>query len=62
MEWKNGNNEQGRKNYRSVKNNLKRAIVEAKKEYVESICAEIMELQRIGRYDLMCMKTKEQGG
>jgi hypothetical protein len=45
-----------------VKNDLKRAIVEAKKEYVESICEEFMEFQRIGRYDLMCMKTKEKDG
>jgi hypothetical protein len=45
-----------------VKKNLKRTIVEAKKEYVESICEEIMEFQRTGRYDLMYMKTKEQGG
>jgi len=61
-EWKNVNNEQGRKNYRSVRNDLKKAIGEAKKECVESICEEIMEFQRTGRYDLMYVKTKEQGG
>jgi hypothetical protein len=45
-----------------VKNDLKRSLVEAKKECVESICEELMEFQRTGRYDLMYLKTKEQGG
>jgi hypothetical protein len=38
---------------------LKRAIDNAKKEYLENIFNEIMEFQRTGRYDLMYMKTKE---
>jgi len=38
---------------------LKRATDNAKKEYLENICNEIMEFQRTGRYDLMYMKTKE---
>jgi hypothetical protein len=33
----------------------------AKKEYLENICNEIMEFQRTGRYYLMYMKTKELG-
>jgi hypothetical protein len=33
----------------------------AKKEYLESICDEIIEFQRTGRYDLMYIKTKELG-
>jgi hypothetical protein len=33
----------------------------AKKEYGESICDEIIEFQRTGHYDLMYMKRKELG-
>ena len=40
---------------------MKRATDNAKKEYLENTCNEIMELQRTGRYDLMYMKTKELG-
>jgi hypothetical protein len=40
---------------------LLRATDKAKKEYLENICNEITEFQRIGRYDLMYMKTKELG-
>jgi len=40
---------------------LKRATETAKKEYLESICNEIIEFQRTGRYDLMYMKKKELG-
>jgi len=59
--WKNVNTEEGKKNYGRLRNELKRATDNAKKEYLENICNEIMELQRTGRYDLMCMKTKELG-
>jgi uncharacterized membrane-anchored protein len=59
--WKNVNNEEGRKNYRRLSNELKRATDNAKKEYLESICDEINEFQRTGRHDLMYMKTKELG-
>jgi hypothetical protein len=40
---------------------LKRATDNAKKEYLENICDEIMEFQRTERYGLMYMKTKELG-
>jgi hypothetical protein len=40
---------------------LKRATDKAKKEYLESICEEIIEFERKGCYDLMYMKTKELG-
>jgi hypothetical protein len=58
---KNINSEEGKKNYRKLRNELKRATDSAKKEYLENICNEIMEFQRTGRYDLMYvyMKTKE---
>jgi hypothetical protein len=59
--WKNVNTEEGKKNYRRLRNELKRATDSAKKEYLENICNEIMEFQRTGRYDLMYMKTKERG-
>jgi len=40
---------------------LKRATDNAKKEYLENLCNEIMEFQRTWRYDLMYMKTQELG-
>jgi len=40
---------------------LKRATDNAKKEYLENMCNEIMEFQRTGHYDLLYMKTKELG-
>jgi hypothetical protein len=33
----------------------------AKKEYLESICDEVMAFQRSGYYDLTYMNTKELG-
>jgi hypothetical protein len=51
----------GRKNYRRQRDELKRATDKAKKEYLESICDEIIEFQRIGRYVLTYMKKKELG-
>jgi hypothetical protein len=42
-------------------NEFKRVTDNAKKEYLENICNEIMEFQRRGSYDLMYMKTKELG-
>ncbi|PNF29416.1 hypothetical protein B7P43_G07044 [Cryptotermes secundus] len=59
--WKNVNNEEGRRKYRRLRKELKRATDRAKKEYLEKICNEIIEFQRTGRYDLMYMKTKELG-
>ena len=44
-----------------LRNEFKRATDNAKKEYLENICNEIMEFQRTGRCDLMYMKTKERG-
>jgi hypothetical protein len=61
MKWKNVNTEEGRKNCRRLRNELKRATYNAKKEYLENICKEIMEFQTTGRYDLMHMKTKVLG-
>jgi len=59
--WKNVNTEEGRKNHRRLRNELKRTTDNAKKEYLENIFNEIMEFQRTGLYDLMYMKTKELG-
>ena len=59
--WKNVNTEEGRRKYRRLRNELKRATEKAKKEYLENACTEIMEFHRTGRYDLMYMKTKELG-
>jgi hypothetical protein len=41
--WKNVNTEESRKNYRRLRNELKRATDNAKKKYLEKICNEIME-------------------
>jgi hypothetical protein len=40
---------------------LKRATDNDKKEYLESVCDEIIGFQRPERYDVMYMKTKELG-
>jgi hypothetical protein len=58
---KNVNTEEGRINYRRLRNELKRATEKTKTEYLENACTETMEFQRTGRYDLMYMKTKELG-
>jgi hypothetical protein len=42
---KNVNTEEGKENYRRLRNELKRATDNAKKEYLENICNEIMEFQ-----------------
>jgi hypothetical protein len=42
-----------------MRNEMKRATDNAKKEHLESICDVIIEFQRAGRYDVMYMKTKE---
>jgi len=52
---------EGRKDYRRLRNELKRSTDNAKKEYLQNICKEIMEFQRTGRYDLMNMKKNELG-
>ena len=57
--WKNVKTEEGRKNCRRMRKELNRATEKAKKEYLEN--TEILEIHRIGHYDLMYMKTKELG-
>jgi type I site-specific restriction endonuclease len=44
--WNNVNTEEGRKNYRKLRKELKRVIENAKEEYLENICKDIMEFQR----------------
>jgi hypothetical protein len=44
--WKNVDNEEGRKNYRRLRNELKRATDNAKKEYLERIYDEIIEFKK----------------
>jgi hypothetical protein len=45
--WKNVNNK-GKRSHRKQKNELKKATEKTKKEYRDSICDKIVELQRIG--------------
>jgi hypothetical protein len=59
--WENVNNEVGRNNYRRLRNELKRETDNVKKDYLESICDEIIEFERREHYDLMYMKTEEPG-
>jgi hypothetical protein len=54
-------NNEGRKNYRTVSNELERAKNKAKKVYVGSICDEVMEFDRTECYDLLSMKMKKLG-
>jgi hypothetical protein len=48
------------KNYRMLRNELKRTTDNVIKEYLENMCNEILEFQRTGLYNLRYMKTKEQ--
>jgi len=57
--WKTVNTEEGRRNYRRLRSELKRATENTKKEYLENARPEIMEFHRTGHYDFMYMKTKE---
>ena len=52
---------EGRKKYRRLRNELRRATEKDKKEYLESTCDDIIELQRARRYYFICGKTKEFG-
>jgi hypothetical protein len=54
----NVNKEERRKNYRKLRNELKRATDNPKKKYLAGICDEIIEFERTGRYDLTYRKTK----
>ena len=49
----NVNPEEGRKNYRRLRNELKSATDNTKKEYLKNICNKIIVFQETGRYDLM---------
>jgi hypothetical protein len=61
MVWKIIKNEKGRKNYTRLRNELKSATEKAQKEYPDSICEHITELQRKRCYNLMYMETKQPG-
>jgi hypothetical protein len=58
-EWKSVSNEEGRKRYKRVNNELRRPTEKEKLEHLESKCDEITELRRKGRCDLMYRKAKE---
>jgi hypothetical protein len=51
-----------KKNNKRLSNRLESATEKTKKEYLESLCDEIMELKRRGPYDLLYMKTKKVVG
>jgi hypothetical protein len=56
---KNVDTEEGKKNYKRLRNGLKRATTKAKKEYVESVCEDIIGFQRRGSCDLRYIRTKK---
>ena len=56
--WKINNNE-GRKNYRRLRNELLRDTNKANKELLEIIYAKITEYKRTGRYDSVHKKVKK---
>jgi hypothetical protein len=57
----NDNKEKRKKNYKRISNKLESATDKAKKEYLESLCDEVLEIERTGRYALLYMKTEERG-
>jgi hypothetical protein len=57
VEWRNENNE-GRKNYRRLRNKLKRVTDKAEKVYLENICDDIVEFQRTGHREESRLKRK----
>jgi len=59
--WKNVNAEEGRNNYPMLRKQLKKTTLNAKKEYLENICNEIMEFKKTRRFNLVYMKTEELG-
>ena len=50
--WNNVNTDEGRRNDRRLRNELKRATEKAKREYLENAFTEITEFHRTDRYDL----------
>jgi len=56
------NNFKGRKNYRSLRDELKRATEEAKNEYTDGMCDGIVAFQRTERHDLMYVYEDEGTG
>jgi hypothetical protein len=46
--WKNVSTEEDRKNYRRLRNQLKRTTLNAKTEYLENICNEIWNFKEQG--------------
>ena len=49
------------KEYRRLNNQLRRKTDRAKEVCIEEMCEEIMDLQKIGRYDLMYQKAQKLG-
>jgi type I site-specific restriction-modification system R (restriction) subunit len=60
-ELKNVNIGEGTRNYRKLRNELKRTTEKTKNEYLENAYTEIMDFHRTGRYDSIYMRTKVLG-
>ena len=50
---------EGRKEYSRLGNEMKRSTEKATKEYLQSTCEEIVELQRTELFDVVYVKNKK---
>ena len=57
--WKTKNNEEGKKRYRQLKNELRREAKKAKEAWWSKECDELEELNSKGRSDLVYAKVAE---
>jgi len=56
MKWKNVNNNEGRQNYRTLRNELKRATDKSNKKCLDSVCDKVMQIQRTRCKNLIYIK------
>ena len=57
--WKNVNSDEGRKKYRELNNQLRRATDKARQEWWEEQCQELEVLEKRGRFDLLYQKVTQ---
>ena len=57
--WKAVNNEEGRKNYRRLNNELRRTTDKAREDWWRSQCEELELLDKKGRTDIMYAQIKK---
>jgi hypothetical protein len=57
--WKNVNSDEGRKKYRELNNQLRRATDKARQKWWEEQCQELEVLEKSGRSDLLYQKVTQ---